>query len=103
MRIIYSFRLASLALLAVLVAENSPAQDKESLALEFEGGPVWQSRNLVRIPNETGTRFSLTDVVGQGAYGTFRVEAAFDISERHGFRRVMAPRRLSGKARSART
>ena len=91
MRIIYSFRLASLALLAVLVAENAPAQDKERLALEFEGGPVWQSRNLVRVPNETGTLFSLPDVVGQGPYGTFRVEAAFDINERHGFRVVMAP------------
>ncbi|MEJ2108484.1 MAG: hypothetical protein P8Z37_00945 [Acidobacteriota bacterium] len=55
----------------------------------------WQTRNDVRIPNETGTEFSLVDTVGKGPYGAFRVEAAFDINEKHGFRVVVAPLEIS--------
>ena len=68
------------------------AQEKEPLALELEGSLVWQNRNDVRIPNDdTGTEFSLVDVVGTGPYGAFRVEVDFDVAEKHGFRVVLAP------------
>ncbi len=67
------------------------AQDKERFALEFEGGALWQTRNDVRIPNATGTEFSLVDEIGKGPKGAFRVEAAFDLNEKHGFRVVFAP------------
>jgi hypothetical protein len=67
------------------------AQEFERFALEFEGNPLWLSRNDVRIPGDTGTEFSLVDVIGKGPYGAFRVEAAFNINERHGFRAVLAP------------
>ncbi len=70
---------------------TSLAQDRERLALEIEGAAVWQSRNDVQIPNETGTRFSLIDVTRKGPYGAFRVEAAFDLTDRHGFRVIAAP------------
>lgn len=72
------------------------AQEKERLAVELEGGPTWLSRNDVRIPNETGTEFSLVDVIGSGPYGAFRVEVAFDANERHGFRAVIAPLDIHG-------
>lgn len=72
------------------------AQEKERLAVELEGGLTWLSRNDVRIPNETGTEFSLVDVIGSGPYGAFRVEVAFDVSERHGFRAVIAPLGIHG-------
>jgi hypothetical protein len=67
------------------------AQDKERFAVEFEGGPFWQTRNDVRIPNEAGTEFSLVDTLGKGPYGAFRIEAAFDINEKHGFRFIYSP------------
>jgi hypothetical protein len=67
------------------------AQDKERFALEFEGGALWQTRNDVRIPNATGTEFSLVDEIGKGPKGAVRVEAAFDLNEKHGFRMVFAP------------
>ncbi len=36
------------------------AQTIPSFEIELEGGPVWQTKNDVQIPNnETGTRFSL--------------------------------------------
>jgi hypothetical protein len=71
------------------------ARDKERFAVEFEGNLLFQTRNDVRIPNETGTEFSLVDTVGKGPYGAFRAEAAFDINERHGFRLVVAPLKIS--------
>lgn len=67
------------------------AQEKERFALELEGKLFWQTRNDIRIPNETGTEFSLVDTVGRGPYGAFRVEAALDLKEKHGFRFVAAP------------
>lgn len=35
--------------------------------------------------------FSLPNVIGNGFYGTFRAEAAFDFNEKHGLRFVFAP------------
>jgi len=82
---------AVLTLLAMGLVTDAVAQERERLAIEAEGGLLWQSRNDVRIPNETGTLFSLVDVAGGGPYGAFRVEAAFDVNDRHGFRVVVAP------------
>lgn len=46
----------------------------------------------MQIPNDaSATRFSLADVAGKGPFGAFRVEAAFDVAEKHGFRVVLAP------------
>jgi hypothetical protein len=80
-----------LAICFFVFAQSILAQDTEGVAFEFEGGALWQTRNDVRIPNATGTEFSIVDSVGKGPYGVFRVEAAFDINEKHGFRVVIAP------------
>lgn len=77
-------------------APSISAQDRERFAVEFEGGALWQTRNDVRIPNATGTEFSLVDTIGKGAYGAFRVEAAFDLNKKHGFRVVIAPLEING-------
>ena len=73
------------------MAPSLSAQEMERFAVEFEGKLFAQTRNDVRIPNETGTEFSLVDNFGKGPYGAFRVEAAFDLNEKHGFRIVVAP------------
>jgi hypothetical protein len=80
-----------LAICFVVFAQSILAQDKERVAFEFEAGALWQTRNDVRIPNATGTEFSIVDSVGKGPYGVFRIEAAFDLNEKHGFRVVVAP------------
>lgn len=81
-------------LAATLVTGAVEAQEQRRFALEVEGGPFWLSRNDVRIPNETGTEFSLVDVVGNGPWGAVRVEFDFDINDRHGFRVIAAPLRI---------
>ena len=63
-------RLIVSGLLAIAVAVALPAsaagQDRERFSIEVEGGPVWQTRNDIRVPNEGGTDFSLVDTIGKG-------------------------------------
>jgi len=88
-------RLVFISMWFLIWAVSAFAQDKEGFAVEFEGGLSWQTRNDIRIPNETGTEFSLVDTLGKGPYGASRVEVAFDVNERHGFRVVVAPLKIS--------
>jgi len=64
--------------------------------IELEGGAVWQSRNDVQIPGDTGTRFSLLDLTGTGASPVGRLSVDWDPWERHGFRFVYAPVTIDG-------
>ena len=42
------------------VIRGQEAASQSRLIVELEGGPVWQSRNDVQVPNDdTGTRFAL--------------------------------------------
>jgi len=65
--------------------------------IEVEAGPVWQARNDVQIPNETGTRFSLTDLVGAGPYFAYRVTGSWQINRQHGLRLLIAPLTITGE------
>ena len=68
------------------------AQDHPGFSLELELGPVWQSRNIVQIPNtEAGTRFSLEDLVGSGPWASGRVYFTWDFKPRHSLRVLAAP------------
>jgi len=84
----------SALLLFPLVAPvgQAAAQEIPRFQIELEAGPVWQSRNDVQIPNdETGTRFSLTDLAGTGPWFTGRFYATWNIKPRHGLRLLLAP------------
>ena len=71
---------------------NSEAPETPRFLLELEGGPVWQTVNDVQIPNdETGTRFSLVDVIGKGPWPAFRFYATWNINPKHGLRVLLAP------------
>lgn len=63
-----------------------------SLGVRLSAGVSFQTRNDVQIPNdETGTRFSLADAVGEGPVNAVRFEALWNINERHGVRILLAP------------
>jgi hypothetical protein len=77
-------------------ANPAAATDAPTFELELEAGAVWQSRNDVQIPNdETGTRFSLVDVVGNGPKPAGRLYFTWNINERHGLRALLAPLTIS--------
>jgi len=88
-----STSIVGLCLACVLsLSSVAAAQDDPSFSLELELGPAWQSRNTVQIPNtETGTRFSLKDLVGSGPWAAGRVYFTWNFNRRHSLRVLAAP------------
>lgn len=80
--------------LPALAKENS---QKKPFRFELEGGPVWQTKNDVRIPGDTGTEFSFKDLTGIGPYAAGRLTFDWKIRRRHGLRFVFAPLRIDGR------
>ena len=75
---------------AELVAQATTWSPK--LAIELEGGAVWQTRNVAEIPNDgSATRFSLADVAGNGPWPAARLYVTWNVAERHGLRLLAAP------------
>lgn len=67
------------------------AWEQERLRIELEGGAVWQTRNDVRIPGDTGTKFSLLDLAGRGPEAAGRLTVNLRLSGRSGLRLLLAP------------
>lgn len=84
-------------LLCVSLGATSPVLGSEDdsisrIAVELEGGAVWQSRNDVQIPNDReGTRFSLLDVQGNGPWPAARACLTWNIGPRHSLGALLAP------------
>jgi hypothetical protein len=78
-------------LIGVLLAIAPAAAQASSLGawIELEAGPVWQSRNDVQIPADTGTRFSLREL-GSGPVLAYRAYAGVRL-DRHEVRALWAP------------
>jgi hypothetical protein len=92
-----TFCLSCLFLL-LLALPTMAAEEKEwkRFRFELEGGPVWQAKNEVRIPGNTGTEFSFKDLIGSGPYAAGRFTLDWNIRERHGLRFEVAPLRIDG-------
>jgi hypothetical protein len=87
-------RLAPFLLLPGACATSEPVQ--QPFAVEVEGAALWQSRNDVAIPGDTGTQFALDDLTGSGPFPGGRVELSWRLAQRHELRAVVAPLRISG-------
>ncbi len=93
---------AALALSAACLASVCPAPAAHAagaprFAMRIEGGPVWQSRNDVQIPNDaSGTRFSLYELVGAGPWPAARAYLTWHIGGRHALRALVAPLSITG-------
>ena len=88
----YKFALASIIMPTLLFPVVSHASDEDlRWQLGVEAGPVWQSRNDVRKPGDTGTRFSLTELAGEGPFPFVRLELFYNINKRHSLRFLLAP------------
>lgn len=78
-----------LSLAPAALALALAAQPDRAVYYELEGAAVWQSRNVVRIPDEGGTRFSLADL-GHGGRGAWRLYFGLRL-DRHELRALVAP------------
>jgi hypothetical protein len=79
----------NLLLLTVFIVFFSSSAHAE-LSLSLEAGPAWQTRNDVRIPPDTGTPFSISDIAS-GPFLRGRLYASFGWNERHEMRALVAP------------
>jgi hypothetical protein len=78
-------------LFALLPFASNASSNDLKWAFGVEAGPVWQSKNDVQIPGDSGTRFSLADFAGSGPYSFIRLELAYDINTSHSLRFLLAP------------
>jgi len=69
-------------LAALSLATPAAAQ----LRLEVEAGASFQSRNTVRIPGDTGTRFDMNRLQGAPSSPVVRITLDWQVAERHGLR-----------------
>ncbi len=82
----------AIVLALLLAPSTSSAQQSRRLIVELEGGPVWQSRNDVRIPNDaSGTRFSLRALTGSGPWPAGRIYVTWRRDESNELRVLVAP------------
>lgn len=90
--LLFAFAGAGAAASPAPLAAQSPRFE-----LELEGGPAWQSRNDVEIPNDgTASRFSLADLAGPGPVAAGRLYLTWSFSESQSLRLLLAPLRLTG-------
>lgn len=85
----------SLYLGACLGAGSAFAQAPPRWSMGLETGAVWQARNDVQVPGDSGTRFALDDVTGDGPFPFLRLEATYRLSEKQELRGLLAPLSIS--------
>jgi hypothetical protein len=74
-----------------------PSGSEPRFSIEIEGGPAWQTRNDVQIPNDSsGTRFALDDLTGDGPFPAFRLYAEVRLGKRNLIRALVAPLSIEG-------
>ena len=84
-------------LMMTAASREARAQEPPRITIVFEGASIWSNRNDVRIPPDTGTEFSIADLIGHGPSPAVRVEGTVDVNRRHGLRFAYAPVRVSGR------
>ncbi len=92
---------ACVIVLAAAVSASAQTTTPGRVGLTVEGLGVWQQRNDVRIPPDTGTEFSLVDLIGSARTPSVRVEATVDVTGRQQIRLVYAPLQLTGRGTPA--
>jgi len=74
-----------------------PAPTGPRFSVEIEGGPFWQARNDVQIPNDdSGTRFALDGLTSSGPFAAVRLYAEARLGSRNTLRLLVAPLSIDG-------
>ncbi|MFK7889941.1 MAG: hypothetical protein AB8B63_03925 [Granulosicoccus sp.] len=80
------------AVVGLLFSVQSMADGHSPFSFQLSAGSARQERNRVQIPNdESGTRFSLVDVAGEGLVPAYRLEGFWALNDRHSLRLLLAP------------
>ena len=69
--------------------------------IHLELGSVRQPYNSARILGDTGTKFSLRDLIGEGGFGYGRITVLHALNANHGLRLMLAPLGYSGAGQFA--
>lgn len=93
------YHLATLIVLLGLPGTAMTADILDGLSLEFETGPLWFSRNDVRIPNEGGSRFDMRQLTGSGPALNTRLHALYQFNASHALKLTLAPVGSKGTGR----
>lgn len=88
---------AGLAVAGFAADARAQGEPPPRLRLSLEAANVWQQRNDVRIPPDTGTEFSIVDLIGSAPTPSVRAELTVRLTRRQELRFVYAPLRLSGR------
>jgi len=80
-----------------LLAAAAPAQEYGNWTLDLEAGAAFSGYNDVRIPGDTGTRFSLTEDLETDPAAYWRVRLSYTLGERHTLSVLAAPLRLEAE------
>jgi len=97
MRIGTSLVAASAALALAQPAAGQAPGSESRVIVELEGGPVWQTKNDIQVPNDdTGTRIALDELTGSGPFPALRLYAEVRLGRRHGLRLLAAPLSVEG-------
>ena len=80
----------------VALAACAGPEPEHHFGVEVEGAAAWQSRNDVAVPGDTGTRFALDDLTGDGPVAAGRIYLTWRPAGRHELRALAAPLSFSG-------
>ncbi|MCC7126406.1 MAG: hypothetical protein IT178_16270 [Acidobacteria bacterium] len=89
-------RLVLIGLLTLTAAVSPARAQAPAVVVSAEGAALWLARNDVRIPPETGTPFSIVDLIGNDATPAWRAEVAVNFNDKHGVRLTYAPLEVTG-------
>lgn len=89
-------KLGLLALAAVANALPAAADPPSSARWDIETGLVWNPRNVVRSPGNTGTWFELNRLTGQGPFNHVRLQYIQPVADDKEARILVAPLYFGG-------
>lgn len=79
----------------MLLWAGAVAANEPPWMINLETGAVWQSRNDVRIPGDSGTQYSIADIAGEGPFQFYRLEYFYNLGKRKQLRFLVAPFRFT--------
>jgi hypothetical protein len=92
-------RKINIPLMFVILLLFLPSPSKGDWFFDFEGSYVWPGYIDVRIPNETGTLFSLKDELPAGSKFVYRLRLGYQFHPKHSVSLLFAPLSLNAQKR----